>query len=167
MLNIGPILLRNILGPVLNTTLDQFLTQPFVYLVFLFFVEAPFLVLSAKHAKFTETQQRKKTLFVSKFVLTVSSKISVFFCIFHFWLLCNCHLRDVFDWWPRNTKYQNNKNKKQQQQQENKMQNKIKSNIMMSKQNKTTSRNTITETKEHMKQKTNTTKTKSKNQKQK
>ena len=53
MLKIGPIMLRNILGPFLNTTLDQFLT--------LCFAETPiFIQFSSKNAKFNETQKRKK-----------------------------------------------------------------------------------------------------------
>ena len=63
-LKTGPILLRNILGPVFNASLDQFLTLGFVFFVscFLFFLaETPmFIVFSAKNAKFKETQKRKK-----------------------------------------------------------------------------------------------------------
>ena len=66
-LKTGPILLRNILGPAFNASLDQFLTLGF-FVVFVFFcfccfflAETPiFIVFSAKNAKFQETQKRKK-----------------------------------------------------------------------------------------------------------
>ena len=54
-LKIGPIMLRNILGPVFNFNLDQFLT-----LDFLFFAETPILLCFQQNAKFKETQKRKK-----------------------------------------------------------------------------------------------------------
>ena len=58
-LKIGPILLRNILGPVFNASLDQFSTLGVFFCVFL--VETPiFIVFSAKNAKLKETQKRKK-----------------------------------------------------------------------------------------------------------
>ena len=61
-LKTGPILLRNILGPVFNASLDQFLTPGFLFsfcvFFFFFFAETPiFLVFSAKNAKFKETQK--------------------------------------------------------------------------------------------------------------
>ena len=52
----GPILLRNILGPVSYFDLDQFLTlESVVFMIYfcVFFAEATiFIVFSAKHAKF-------------------------------------------------------------------------------------------------------------------
>ena len=63
-LKTGPIMLRNILGPVFNFNLDQFLTLEFCY--FFFFwggggAETPiFIVFSAKNAKLKETQKTKK-----------------------------------------------------------------------------------------------------------
>ena len=70
-------MLRNILGPVLNTTLDQFLTQDF-------FgggrgAETPiFVVLSAK----CKILKKHKKLFVSTPVLTALVKMSVSFSAF-------------------------------------------------------------------------------------
>ena len=62
-LKTGPIFLRNILGPVFNASLDQFLTLGFfVFFVccFFFLAETPiFIVFSAKQAKLKETQKRK------------------------------------------------------------------------------------------------------------
>ena len=55
-------MLRNILGPVFNLYLDQFLTYKICYcFVLLFFwAETPiFIVFSAKNTKFKETQKRK------------------------------------------------------------------------------------------------------------
>ena len=76
-------LLRKILGPVFNFNLDQFLTLEFCYL-FLFFCWNPYLYsVFSKNAKLKETQKRKKTLFVNTHVLIVLV-MSVFFCIFHF-----------------------------------------------------------------------------------
>ena len=81
-------MLRNILGPVFNLYLDQFLTYKICYFFLFFFVffggaETPiFIVFSAKNAKFKETQKRKKTLFVNTIVLTALVKVSVFFLHF-------------------------------------------------------------------------------------
>ena len=51
-------MLRNILGPVFNLYLDQFLTYKICY----FFAETPIvIVFSAKNAKNKETQKKKKT----------------------------------------------------------------------------------------------------------
>ena len=78
-LKTGPIMLRNMLGPVFNLYLDQFLTYKICY----FLAETPmFIVFSAKTAKFKETQKRKKTLFVNTIVLTALVKVSVFFLHF-------------------------------------------------------------------------------------
>ena len=57
-LKIGPIMLRNMLGPVFNLYLDQFLTYKICYFCLFFFwggggAETPiFIVFSAKNAKF-------------------------------------------------------------------------------------------------------------------
>ena len=80
-LKAGPIMLRNILGPVFNLYLDQLLTYKICYfLLFLFiWAETPFFIaFSAKNAKFEETQKRKKTLFVNTIVLTALVNVSVF-----------------------------------------------------------------------------------------
>ena len=53
VLKTGPMLLRNILGPVLNTTLDLFSnTTFFVFLCFFGGVETNFYSVSAKNANF-------------------------------------------------------------------------------------------------------------------
>ena len=65
-LKTGPIMLRNILGPVFNFNLDQFLTLEFCYffcsfLCFFWGAKTPiFIVFSAKNAKLKETQKTKK-----------------------------------------------------------------------------------------------------------
>ena len=86
-LNIGPIMLRNMLGAVFNFNLDQFLTLEFCYFLFCFcvFVETLIFIVffSAKHAELKETPQR----------LIVLVKMSVFFfCIFDF-----CCFSNVFE----------------------------------------------------------------------
>ena len=94
-------MLRNILGPVFNLYLDQFLT----FKICIFFwgggggAEAP--IVFQQKCKIRETQ-KIKILFVNTFVLTVLVKMSVFFYIFHFGGFRNFQfLRDVFDWWPK------------------------------------------------------------------
>ena len=89
-LKTGPILLRNILGPVFNASLDQILTLGFLFfLVFFFFfwgAETPiFIVFSARNAKIKETQKRKTdTICECAFFIFGFFAISKFF-------------RDVFD----------------------------------------------------------------------
>ena len=83
----GPIMLRNITGPLFNFNLDHFLTLEFCYFFVFLGAETPiFIVFSAKHAKLKETQQRKKTLFVNTTVLTALVKMSAFFLHFSFLL---------------------------------------------------------------------------------
>ena len=48
-------MLRNILGPVFNVYLDQLLTYKFFFVF-----ETPFYSVFSKHAKFKETQKKKK-----------------------------------------------------------------------------------------------------------
>ena len=94
-LKAGPILLRNILGPVFNASLDQFLTLGFFvffvfFFFFFFFAETPiFIVLSAKNAKFKETQKRKKDTICEHTCANCSCQNVPFLCIFHFWVFCN------------------------------------------------------------------------------
>ena len=94
-LKTGPILLRNILGPVFNASLDQFLTLGFLFFfVFFFFLgggaETPiFIVFSAKNAKFKETQKRKKDTICEHTCANCSCQNVLFLCIFHFWVFCN------------------------------------------------------------------------------
>ena len=90
-LKTGPILLRNILGPVFNASLDQFLTLGFLFFfVFFFFfllAETPiFIVFSAKNAKFKETQKRKKDTICKHTCANCSCQNVLFLCIFHFWV---------------------------------------------------------------------------------
>ena len=92
-LKTGPILLRNILGPVFNASLDQFLTLGFLFFLcfFSFFwAETPiFIVFSAKNAKFKETQKRKKDTICEHTCANCSCQNVLFLCIFHFWGFCN------------------------------------------------------------------------------
>ena len=76
-----PIKLRNMLGPMFNLYLDQFLTfkmctvfagNPHFYRVF------------SKKQNSKKHKKEKETLLVNTPVLTVLVKMSVFFCIFHF-----------------------------------------------------------------------------------
>ena len=94
-------MMRNILGPVFNLYLDQFLTYKIWYFLFFFFgggAETPiFIVFSAKHAKFRETQKRKKTLFVKTIVLMALVKMSVFFSAFFIFAVFSIpFFRDVY-----------------------------------------------------------------------
>ena len=93
-------MLRNMLGPVFNLYLHQFLTYKICY--FCFLLKPLFISVFSKNAKFKETQ--KKTLFVNTIVLTALVKMSVF-CIFSF--------LDVFDWFTKNQKYKKPKQAKQ------------------------------------------------------
>ena len=171
-LKTGPILLHNILGPVFNASLDQFLTLVFVFL-FLFFVcfffgwNPYFYSVFSKNAKFKETQKRKKDTICEHNCANCSCQ-NVFSCIFHFCYFWKFHFfRDVFDWFPKIKKWQNTKarKRKQKQQQESKMQNKNKSNLMI--RNKTRQQAEKRKTKEQLKRKSKYTERKSKNQKQK
>ena len=162
-------MLRNMLGPMFNLYLDQFLT--YTICDFLFFpfwgggLKPLFLVFSAKHAKIKETQKRKKTLFVNTTVLIALVKMSFLFfsAFFIFAVFAISIFSEMFL-----TGFQKSKNnkiakqeeqKQQQQQQENKMQSKKKSNMMI--QNKTrqqaetkkTKQNRHLETKKQTKQK--------------
>ena len=111
-------MLRNILGPVFNLYLDQFLTYKICYffVFFCFFLaETPmFIVFSAKNAKFKETQKRKNTLFVNTIVLTALVQVS-FFLHFSFLLFFSFHffVEDVFVWFPKIKKYKKPKQAKQ------------------------------------------------------
>ena len=65
MLKIGPTLLHNIIGPVFNTTLDQFLTTCFCFFVFFlpfFFLGGGgtgFFLLKSKKGKAKKTQKKQ------------------------------------------------------------------------------------------------------------
>ena len=76
---------------------------------------------SAKHAKFKETQKKKKkTLFVNTIVLTALVKMSVFL-YFSFLLFFQFpFFRDVFDWFPTIKKHKKKNQRKQNKKQEQK-----------------------------------------------
>ena len=171
----GPIMLRNIIGPLFNFNLDHFLTLEFCYF-FCFFVffwaETPiFIVFSAKNAKLKETQKRKKDTICEHNCANSSCqnvRFFFFFCIFHFCCFSNFHFfRDVFDRFPKIKKQQNSKARRTKKQQpENKMQSKNKWNVMI--QKNTRQQAEQQKQKNILKQKkANTTKRKSKNQKEK
>ena len=121
-LKTGPILLRNILGPVFNASLDQFLTLGFFVFCLCFLLLKPlfYSVFSKKNQILKKhKKEKKKTLFVSTPVLTALVKMSffLFFFIFGFFL-CNFQ---IFPRWilidsqnSKNTRYEINKNKKQE-----------------------------------------------------
>ena len=150
-------MLRNILGPVFNLYLDQFLTYSIYYLFcfFLFFWggwNPYFYSVFSKNTKFKETQKRKNTLFVNTIVLTALVQVS-FFLHFSFLLFCSISvfLEDVFVWFPKIKKYKKNKASKTKN--KNKRKTKDAKQKQMkdydSKQSQTTSR--TTETKEQRK----------------
>ena len=90
-LKTGPILLRNIIGPVFNASLDQFLTLGFlfffVFFFFFFLAETPiFIVFSAKNAKFKETQKKKKDTICEHNCANCSCENVLFFVHFSFLL---------------------------------------------------------------------------------
>ena len=89
-------MLRNILGPVFNFNLDQFLTLEFViFLVFFCFLgaETPiFIVFSAKNAKLKETQKTKKDTICEHTCANCSCQNVRFFCIFDFCCFWNFHV---------------------------------------------------------------------------
>ena len=116
-LKTGPIMLRNILGPVFNLYLDQFLTYIFFFLFF-FVLKPLFYSVFSKNTKFKETQKKKKhticehncancscssVLFSAFFIFAVFS-ISVFLKMFLFGFPKS-----------KNTKNQSKQNKKQEQ----------------------------------------------------
>ena len=59
----GPALLRNILGPVLNLDLDQFLTLKMCHFCVLFSETTILIVLSAKHANLETHKTEKSRIF--------------------------------------------------------------------------------------------------------
>ena len=116
-------MLRNILGPVFNLYLDQFLTYKICYFFFFFWgggAETPiFIVFSAKNAKFKETQKKKKTLFVNTIVLTALVKMSVFFSAFFIFAVFSISIFQRCFWLVSQNqkiqKKQSKQNKKQEQ----------------------------------------------------
>ena len=55
-------MLRNIIGPIFNFNLDQFLTLECCFFLFFWGLKSLFVVLSAKDAKLKETQQKNDTI---------------------------------------------------------------------------------------------------------
>ena len=82
VLKTGPVLLRNIIGPVFNTTSDQLLTQHFLFCLFFlacFLAETPTLMVFQQNMQSLKQHKKEtKTLFVSTPVLTALVKMSVF-----------------------------------------------------------------------------------------
>ena len=92
-LKICPIMLRNIIGQIFNSTLDRFSAQPFshVWPFFPFSKYAQttiFIGFSAKYTIFVAHPQKLGTLFVNTTALTVFFLFVLFFCIFGFWGFC-------------------------------------------------------------------------------
>ena len=83
-LKTGPILLCNILGPMFNASLDQFLTLGFFFCFSFFGWNPYFIVFSANNAKFKETQKRKKNTICEHTCADCSCQNIFFLCIFHF-----------------------------------------------------------------------------------
>ena len=117
-------MLRNILGPVFNLYLDQFLTYKicyfFCFFLFFFWAETPiFIVFSAKNAKFKETQKRKKDTICEHNCANCSCQSVRFFCIFHFCCFFNFRffLKMFLFGFPKSKKQKNQRkqNKKQEQ----------------------------------------------------
>ena len=108
-------MLRNILGPVFNLYLDQFLTYKICYFFVFFLAETPiFIVFSAKNTKFKETQKKKKHTICEHNCANCSCSSVLFFCIFHFCCFFNfVFFEDVFVWFPKIKKYNKPKQAKQ------------------------------------------------------
>ena len=111
-------MLRNILGPVFNLYLDQFLTYKICYFFLFFLAETPiFYSVFSKNAKFKETQKRKNTLFVNTIVLTALVQVSFFSAFFIFAVFFNFRffLKMFLFGFPKskNTKNQSKQHKKQ------------------------------------------------------
>ena len=116
--NIDPIMLRNMLGPIYDSTLDQCLTQPFWHFLAIF----PFskyaettrvIVITAKNCMFKPTPPKLGTLFVNTIALAEKHGP---FSAFLFWgfLLCPFFIFFCpFCWRWMNNKKQNNQKKKQ------------------------------------------------------
>ena len=81
----GPIMLRNIIGPLFNFNLAHFLTLELCYFFLFFFGWNPyFIVFSAKMQNWKKHKKETKTLFVNTTVLTAFVKMSVFCAFFIF-----------------------------------------------------------------------------------
>ena len=109
-----PISLRNILGPVFNFDLDQFLTLKFCH--FAFWLKPLFLECFQQRMQKKKTHKKKtQTLFGSTLVLTAVVKMSVF-CIFHIGVFGISNFREMFlDGWPKLKKITKTAKTKKQQ----------------------------------------------------
>ena len=90
MLEHGPTMLRNMLGPMLNTTLDQILTYLSLhFLLFLAWLKPVLSQFFSKNEIFKDTPKRKAILRMSTTVLTALFEMSsfVYFPLFGFWKL--------------------------------------------------------------------------------
>ena len=100
-------MLRNILGPVFNFNLDQFLTLEVCYFFVCFVLLKPLIciVLSAKHAKLKETQKRKNTICEHTCANCSCQNIRFFFVSSAFFIFAvlgiSMFFRDVFDMFPK------------------------------------------------------------------
>ena len=117
-LKIGPIMLRNILGPVFNLYLDQFLTYKFcfffVFFVFFLAETSNFIVFQQKIQNLKKHKKGKNTLFVNTIVLTALVQVSFFSAFFIFAVFSiSVFFEDVFVWFPKikNTKTKASKTK--------------------------------------------------------
>ena len=122
-------MLGNILGPIFNLYLDQFLTYKICnFFVFLFFGCNPYLYsVFSKKAKFKETQERKNDTICEHNCANCSCQNVRFFLHFSFLLFGNFHFfQRCFLMGFRKLKKKKNKIPKQQKQKtttiENKMQ---------------------------------------------
>ena len=122
-LKTGPIMLRNMLGPVLNLYLDQFLTYKICYFflfVFVFLAETPiFIVFSARIQnlkKHKKEKKKKHTHTICEHNCANCSCSSVlFFCIFHIccFFSISVFLKMFLFGFPKSKKYKNPKQAKQ------------------------------------------------------
>ena len=152
-------MLRNILGPIFNLYLEQFLTH--MNLLLVVFAEAPiFIVFSAQQCEiFKETQQRKKDTICEHNCANCSCQ-NVRICL-HFSFLLFLEFpffRDVFDEVSKNQKITKYQSKKKKQKNNNKKKYAKQKQIKYydSKQNKTRSRKKQTKTKEQLERKKQT-----------
>ena len=102
--NIGPIMLRNMLGQAFDSTLDRFLTQNFhMFGTFPFFKicrNLYFYTVSGKKCDFIARPQKLGTLFVNT---TAQTDFCRFFNIFVFWGFCCVRFWGLF--FERNEKH--------------------------------------------------------------
>ena len=112
-------MLRNILGPVFNFNLDQFLTLEFcfffVFCCFFWGWNPYFYSVFSKKCKIARTQKTKKDTICEQNCANCSCQNVRFFL--HFWFLLflefPCFSEMFFDWFPKIKKYQKTKQAKQ------------------------------------------------------